>query len=161
MVSAEEILKSLQDEMQKCSDEFKNINDIIEKTTQEYNDKISQLLTRKEQVRGTYTGLYNQYQKFVGTAPNNAESNSENVSVPEVAAPTETVEKEEVPAVEEKPDTSTKVVDAIKKEQTKQTKQTKTGLTPEERAKLKQVTTKQTDKKGNEIPEYLQDSYNK
>ena len=45
MVSAEEILKSLQDEMQKCSDEFKNINDIIEKTTQEYNDKISQLLT--------------------------------------------------------------------------------------------------------------------
>lgn len=148
MVSAEEILKSLQDEMQKCSDEFKNINDMIEKTTQEYNDNISQLLTRKEQIRGTYTGLYNQYQKFVGAETNNI--------VPEVKDEPATPIKDEQPIEVEK---ETNIKES-KKETPKTVKQTtKAGLTPEERAKLKQVTTKKTDAKGNEIPEYLQDSY--
>lgn len=153
MISVEEILNSLQAEMQKCSEEFKYINDTIEQTTQEYNDKISQLLTRKEQVRGTYTGLYNQYQKFMG---NNESPAVEKVETPEPAEVTASeTEKVEQPKKDEiKPVTETK------KETPKTTKQTKTGLTPEERAKLKQVTTKQTDNKGNEIPEYLQDSYN-
>jgi len=149
MVSGEEILASLQEEMQKCSDEFKKINDMIENTTQEYNDKISQLLTRKEQVRGTYTGLYNQYQKFMGNAPIQERPVDENKHEQDKVVPADTPKVEKTkPAPEPKIDTP------------KVTKQTKTGLTPEERAKLKQVTTKQTDSKGNEIPEYLQDSYN-
>lgn len=151
MVDGSEILKSIRADMDKYEAQYKEVCETITKTVKEYNDKllalqeegtnkVKQLENTREQIRGMYTGLYNQYHQFTGDTAETTE------------APVE------APAPEEKKVTEPK----------KKTKTTKSELSDEDKAKLAQITgatsqnqTAVKDKNGNEIPEYLQDEYKK
>lgn len=146
MVNGDAILESLQAQMQESNKEFDAINAEIEKTAEEYNEKIltlqkegnaklEELSKRREQIRGEYTGLYNMYMKF--------------------KAPKEDNKKEEV-----KPEA--KVVEMKPKAtKAKSTKKEDNALTAEEVAKLQQAMNKNNQPKEEDIPDYLKPEYNK
>lgn len=58
----EKIIKELENEMSKCTQEFNNNEVAIENAQKTINE----LVVRREQIRGEYTGLYNLYLKLTG-----------------------------------------------------------------------------------------------
>lgn len=153
----EEILKSIQEEMTKQSNAFKVINDEINTVYNEYNTKLAQiekegntkikeLQNKREQIRGAYTVLLNQYNKFTTQEEQTEEPvKQEDVKEPQNKARAEVVEtpkqeKQEQPKRGRKP----KVQKA----------DTNTGLSKADMEKLKQL------EKYGEAPDYLKDQYN-
>ena len=60
----EEILKSIQEEMTKKEQEFNLVENEIKTLEENYNVRMKQLLDAKEQIRGAYTALHMQLEKF-------------------------------------------------------------------------------------------------
>ena len=56
----EKVIKELENEMSKCTQEFNNNEVAIENAQKTINE----LVVRREQIRGEYTGLYNLYIKL-------------------------------------------------------------------------------------------------
>lgn len=158
-MSDNEILKSLEEEKTKLESDFtiytgqlKQLDENMASVEQEYKTKRESLEVTIERIRGAYKVVYDQLTKFGAIKE-------------EVPATTnaEVVE----PKQEEKPKStksSSKKVE--KKEEPKkeiQDEKVKTSLTPEEIEKINKAVKKPEVKtvKGNEIPEYLQQEYNK
>ena len=150
----EEILKSIQEEMTKKEQEFNLVENEIKTLEENYNVRMKQLLDAKEQIRGAYTALYLQLEKF--------KKDDEKKEEPYLTD-TETTIREEPKKEPVKIKTSKKVEkkEEPKKEEPKE--KINVGLTPEEIAKINKAVTKPKaiDNNGNEIPDYLQTEYNK
>ena len=58
----EKVIKELENEMSKCTQEFNNNEVAIENAQKTINE----LVVRREQIRGEYIGLYNLYLKLTG-----------------------------------------------------------------------------------------------
>lgn len=156
----EEILKSIQEEMTKQSNAFKVINDEITTVYNEYNTKLAQiekegntkikeLQNKREQIRGAYTVLLNQYNKFTTQDGQTEEPvKQEDVKEPENKERAEVVEtpKQEKQEKQEQPKRGRKP----KAQKT----DTNTGLSKADMEKLKQL------EKYGEAPDYLKDQYN-
>lgn len=156
----EEILKSIQEEMTKQSNAFKVINDEINTVYNEYNTKLAQiekegntkikeLQNKREQIRGAYTVLLNQYNKFTTQDGQTEEPvKQEDVKEPENKARAEVVEtpKQEKQEKQEQPKRGRKPK--------VQKADTNTGLSKADMEKLKQL------EKYGEAPDYLKDQYN-
>jgi hypothetical protein len=155
----EEILKSMKADMDKKEQEFNTVLNELKVLEENYTARKKQLLEAKEQIRGAYTALYEQYTKFV-------KEEDKPTDTP-VGAATQTVadKVEEKPVTEiPKKESKPKVTKQVNKtEETKSEEKVVAGLTPEEIAKINKAVTKPNvkDEKGNEIPEYLQPEYNK
>ena len=152
-----EILKSIKEEMTTKEQEFNKVINELNILEQNYVAQKSQLEASKEQIRGAYTVLYRQYEKFAKvdtTTPEIENAQEESKSEP--------VEEQKV--VEPKKETKPETTKSTSKE-TKTTKneKTTTGLTPEEIAKINNTIPKTNvvDEKGNEVPDYLQSEYKK
>ena len=156
----EEILKSIQEEMTKQSNAFKVINDEINTVYNEYNTKlaeiekegntkIKELQNKREQIRGAYTVLLNQYNKFTTQDAQTEEPvKQEDVKEPENKERAEVVEtpKQEKQEKQEQPKRGRKPK--------VQKADTNTGLSKADMEKLKQL------EKYGEAPDYLKDQYN-
>lgn len=145
-----EILNSMQEQMKQLETEFNQVKESLQLlennykvSTENYNAGKEQHLTRMAQIQGAYTALHTQYEKYARKEE------------PKV----EKVEPKAEPKVEPKVVEMPKV-EQVKKETKPKTEpkpKTNKTLTPEEIAKLKQVTnSNKVDERGNEIPEYLQ-----
>lgn len=160
----EEILKSIQEEMTKKEQEFNLVENEIKTLEENYNVRMKQLLDAKEQIRGAYTALHIQLEKF--------KKDDEKVEEPKQEEPYLTDEKTTIKAEPKKDKTpvNIKKTTAKKTEPKQETPKQEepkervvAGLTPEEIAKINQAVTnpKAKDSNGNEIPDYLQTEYNK
>lgn len=74
MVDGNDIMKSILADMQKYDAEFKENENKVAKLEQEYVAEMRKLQTRQEQLRGLYTGLYEQYKKFANEKVENPEA---------------------------------------------------------------------------------------
>lgn len=155
----EELLKSIQEEMAKQSDAFSEVNTQITEVYNQYNAKLAQiekegnakikeLQNKREQIRGAYTALLNQYNKFT----------REDGQTLEPETSTTIVKEESQPQVENKNTTQNQVEE--KPEQPKrgrkpkvQKTDTNTGLSKSDMEKLKQL------EKYGEAPDYLKEQY--
>lgn len=156
MTNVDEILKSIQDEMGKyeaqytavCEDikvAVKEYNEKIQALQEEGNTKVAQLEAKREQLRGMYTSLYNQYHKFVG----DEKATDVEKSADEVTQTSNTQQEH-------------KVDFSVPKKKSKSAM--KSVLSEEDKAKIAQIASSDNndkDKNGNEIPEYLRNEYNK
>ena len=134
MVHAEDILKSMQEQMQEYSKQFDEINAQIEQMQIEYEKNIQSALSRREQIRGQYTSIYNTYMKFK-EQPESVEKQAEVVNIT---------------------DTQKSKSKSVKKEESN----SKT-LSEEELAKLQKAMNKSSVVNEADIPDYLKDEYNK
>ena len=152
-----EILKSIKEEMATKEQEFNKVINELNILEQNYVAQKSQLEASKEQIRGAYTVLYRQYEKF-------AKADTTTPEVENVQEENKPEPVEEPKAVEPKKEIKPKTTKSTSKE-TKTTKNEKTaaGLTPEEIAKINKTIPKTNvvDEKGNEVPDYLQSEYKK
>ena len=156
----EEILKSIQEELTKQSNAFKAINDEITTVYNQYNTKLAQiekegntkikeLQNKREQIRGAYTVLLNQYNKFTTQDGQTEEPvKQEDVKEPENKERAEVVEtpRQEKQEKQEQPKRGRKPK--------VQKADTNTGLSKADMEKLKQL------EKYGEAPDYLKDQYN-
>lgn len=138
-----DVLKSIKEEMEIKEKEFNQVVDELTILEQNYKTRKTQLESAKEQIRGAYTALYQQLQKFA----------ADQLSKPEIKQ----VELEQ----EVKKDIKPKATKSTKKETS--TEKVVAGLTPEEIAKINKAVPQQNmkDSNGNDIPDYLQQEYNK
>ncbi len=152
-----EILKSIKEEMATKEQEFNKVINELNILEQNYVAQKSQLEASKEQIRGAYTVLYRQYEKFAKVDTTTLE-----IENAQEESKSEPVGEQKV--VEPKKETKPKTTKSTSKE-TKTTKNEKTtaGLTPEEIAKINNTIPKTNvvDEKGNEVPDYLQSEYKK
>ena len=137
MVNAEDILKSMQEQMQEYSKQFDEINAQIEQMQVEYEKNIQSALSRREQIRGQYTSIYNTYMKFK-EQPEGVEKQAEVVNITDTQK------------------SKSKNSKSIKKEESN----SKT-LSEEELAKLQKAMNKSSVVNEADIPDYLKDEYNK
>lgn len=137
MVNAEDILKSMQEQMQEYSKQFDEINAQIEQMQVEYEKNIQAALSRREQIRGQYTSIYNTYMKFK-EQPENTEKQAEVVNITDVQK------------------SKSKSSKSVKKEESNNK-----VLSEEELAKLQKAMNKSKDINEADIPDYLKDEYNK
>lgn len=137
MVNAEDILKSMQEQMQEYSKQFDEINAQIEQMQVEYEKNIQAALSRREQIRGQYTSIYNTYMKFK-EQPESAEKQAEVVNITDA-------QKGKL-----------KNSKSVKKEESNNK-----VLSEEELAKLQKAINKPKDVNEADIPDYLKDEYNK
>lgn len=137
MVNAEDILKSMQEQMQEYSKQFDEINAQIEQMQVEYEKNIQSALSRREQIRGQYTSIYNTYMKFK-EQPESAEKQAEVVNITDAQK------------------SKSKNSKSVKKEESN----SKT-LSEEELAKLQKAMNKSSVVNEADIPDYLKDEYNK
>lgn len=72
----EKVIKELENEMSKCTQEFNNNEVAIENAQKTINE----LVVRREQIRGEYTGLYNLYLKLTGKDKTNEVATTEKES---------------------------------------------------------------------------------
>ena len=159
MVKVDDILKSMQEDMTKYEQEYNSITEQINTIISEYNKKIDELQqerialqkegnaklqaleARKEQLSGMHKSLYDQYNKFKGT------DSKDIVKDKKVAEKSNKKATEVVKNIPPKNDI----------------------LSSEELSKLSEIVNTKSnsaekpnvDENGNEIPEYLQDSYKK
>ena len=131
----------------------KEFNQVVSELTtleQNYTVRKAQLEDSKEQIRGAYTALYRQLEKFSKVPDENNNVNTTSNTNSKSIDTTNTPKKE----------TKSKVTT-----NTTKTKQEKTaaGLTPEEIAKINNTIPQANvvDNNGNEIPDYLKSEYNK
>lgn len=137
MVNAEDILKSMQEQMQEYSKQFDEINAQIEQMQVEYEKNIQAALSRREQIRGQYTSIYNTYMKFK-EQPENTEKQAEVVNITDAQK------------------SKSKSSKSVKKEESNNK-----VLSEEELAKLQKAMNKSKDINEADIPDYLKDEYNK
>ena len=137
MVNAEDILKSMQEQMQEYSKQFDEINAQIEQMQVEYEKNIQAALSRREQIRGQYTSIYNTYMKFK-EQPESAEKQAEVVNIADAQKG------------------KSKNSKSVKKEESNNK-----VLSEEELAKLQKAINKPKDVNEADIPDYLKDEYNK
>lgn len=137
MVNAEDILKSMQEQMQEYSKQFDEINAQIEQMQVEYEKNIQAALSRREQIRGQYTSIYNTYMKFK-EQPESAEKQAEVVNIADTQKG------------------KSKNSKSVKKEESNNK-----VLSEEELAKLQKAMNKPKDVNEADIPDYLKDEYNK
>lgn len=137
MVNAEDILKSMQEQMQEYSKQFDEINAQIEQMQVEYEKNIQAALSRREQIRGQYTSIYNTYMKFK-EQPENTEKQAEVVNITDAQK------------------SKSKSSKSVKKEESNNK-----VLSEEELAKLQKAMNKSKDVNEVDIPDYLKDEYNK
>lgn len=137
MVNAEDILKSMQEQMQEYSKQFDEINAQIEQMQVEYEKNIQAALSRREQIRGQYTSIYNTYMKFK-EQPESAEKQAEVVNITDAQK------------------SKSKSSKSVKKEESNNK-----VLSEEELAKLQKAMNKSKDVNEADIPDYLKDEYNK
>ena len=137
MVNAEDILKSMQEQMQEYSKQFDEINAQIEQMQVEYEKNIQAALSRREQIRGQYTSIYNTYMKFK-EQPENTEKQAEVVNITDAQK------------------SKSKSSKSVKKEESNNK-----VLSEEELAKLQKAINKPKDVNEADIPDYLKDEYNK
>ena len=150
-----EILKSLEEEKTKLESDFtiytgqlKQLDENMASVEQEYKTKRESLEVTIERIRGAYKVVYDQLTKFG--------------AIKEEEPKQETVAEE--PKQEEKSKTTkTSAKKAEKKEEPKKDEKVGSSLTPEEIEKINKAVKKPEVKtvNGNEIPEYLQQEYNK
>lgn len=152
----EEILKSMEDEMRIKEEEFNKVVAELNTLEENYAVRKQQLLDAREQIRGAYTALHIQYEKFKKQDEPKAD-----IGKTVVAKVVENAEsKAEEPKVEKKKE----VKKAEKKDKKEEPKENVVaGLTPEEIDKINKAVTQpgKKDERGNEIPEYLQPEFNK
>lgn len=149
-----EILKSLEEEKTKLESDFtiytgqlKQLDENMASVEQEYKTKRESLEVTIERIRGAYKVVYDQLTKFGAIKE---EPKQEAVA--------------EEPKQEEKSKTTkTSVKKTEKKEEPKKDEKVGSSLTPEEIEKINKAVKKPEVKtvNGNEIPEYLQQEYNK
>ena len=137
MVNAEDILKSMQEQMQEYSKQFDEINAQIEQMQVEYEKNIQAALSRREQIRGQYTSISNTYMKFK-EQPENTEKQAEVVNITDAQKG------------------KSKNSKSVKKEESNNK-----VLSEEELAKLQKAMNKPKDVNEADIPDYLKDEYNK
>lgn len=137
MVNAEDILKSMQEQMQEYSKQFDEINAQIEQMQVEYEKNIQAALSRREQIRGQYTSIYNTYMKFK-EQPEGTEKQAEVVNMTDAQK------------------SKSKNSKSVKKEESNNK-----VLSEEELAKLQKAMNKSKDINEADIPDYLKDEYNK
>ena len=137
MVNAEDILKSMQEQMQEYSKQFDEINAQIEQMQTEYEKNIQAALSRREQIRGQYTSIYNTYMKFK-EQPENTEKQAEVVNITDAQK------------------SKSKSSKSVKKEESNNK-----VLSEEELAKLQKAMNKSKNINEADIPDYLKDEYNK
>ena len=137
MVNAEDILKSMQEQMQEYSKQFDEINAQIEQMQVEYEKNIQAALSRREQIRGQYTSIYNTYMKFK-EQPESVEKQAEVVNITDAQKG------------------KSKNSKSVKKEESNNK-----VLSEEELAKLQKAINKPKDVNEADIPDYLKDEYNK
>ena len=137
MVNAEDILKSMQEQMQEYSKQFDEINAQIEQMQVEYEKNIQAALSRREQIRGQYTSIYNTYMKFK-EQPENTEKQAEVVNIADAQK------------------SKSKSSKSVKREESNNK-----VLSEEELAKLQKAMNKSKDINEADIPDYLKDEYNK
>ena len=137
MVNAEDIFKSMQEQMQEYSKQFDEINAQIEQMQVEYEKNIQAALSRREQIRGQYTSIYNTYMKFK-EQPENTEKQAEVVNITDAQK------------------SKSKSSKSVKKEESNNK-----VLSEEELAKLQKAINKPKDVNEADIPDYLKDEYNK
>lgn len=173
MNDIEKLLNSMVEDMKNYKAEYNNISAQINSIMNEYNTKINELQkqrlqlqqegnkklesleVKREQLSGKYSGLYEQFKKFTGTEPNLTENNDTVNSVESSKVAKENLKK-----------VSSKNVSKTKNTKVEEVSSKDTSLSPDEIAKLSKITSSNivedthiTDDNGNEIPEYLQDSY--
>ena len=134
------ILKAIEEDLVKYKNDFVLVE-----------NQIQDLVDKREQIRGAYTALYNQYIKF-----------KENSSEPENNVEKESVKediKKSVEEADEKPKRNRK----SKEEKPEVKERVVAGLSKEEIEKINQAIPQPNmkDSNGNEIPSYLQTEYNK
>lgn len=143
-----DILKSIEEDMKKQSNAFNEVNTQINTVYNEYNTKlaeiekegntkIKELQNKREQIRGAYTALLNQYNKFKQETTN---KESEKVEIEE---------KEE----EQKVPKRGKKQKVQKQEGETTVKSNNTGLSKSDMEKLKQL------EQYGEAPDYLKEQY--
>ena len=131
----EKVIKELENEMSKCTQEFNNNEVAIENAQKTINE----LVVRREQIRGEYTGLYNLYLKLTGKDKTN-----------EVA----TIEKES-PVVESQ-STSEQSQNTKQSTTTEVVKEASDSLSKDEITAVKAaLNNKNTKANQSDIPDYL------
>lgn len=159
-----EILKSLEEEKTKLESDFtiytgqlKQLDENMASVEQEYKTKRESLEVTIERIRGAYKVVYDQLTKF--GAIKEEEPKQEAVA----EAPTQEAVAEEPKQEEKLKTTKTSAKKAEKKEEPKKDEKVGSSLTPEEIEKINKAVKKPEVKtvNGNEIPEYLQQEYNK
>lgn len=131
----EKVIKELENEMSKCTQEFNNNEVAIENAQKTINE----LVVRREQIRGEYTGLYNLYLKLTGKDKTN-----------EVA----TIEKES-PVVESQP-TSVQSQNTEQSTTTEVVKEASDSLSKDEITAVKAALNNKNNKTNqSDIPDYL------
>lgn len=143
-----DILKSIEEDMKKQSNAFNEVNTQINVVYNEYNTKlaeiekegnakIKELQNKREQIRGAYTALLNQYNKFKQETTN---KESEKVEIEEKE------EEQKVPKRGRK--------QKVQKQEGETTvKSNNTGLSKSDMEKLKQL------EQYGEAPDYLKEQY--
>ena len=167
MVDSNEIINSIKNDMVEQENIFNQIRLELEKLEQEHTTFEQNYLARKtqleagrEQVRGSYTALYRQLEKFAKDElpqPEQAEPQDDNKAQGE----SKTLEENQPEPAKTEPKPTKR---STKKEQSGQPKEkVVAGLTAEEIAKINSAIPQQgkVDDNGNEIPDYLQTEYNK
>ena len=146
-----DILKSIEEDMKKQSNAFNEVNTQINVVYNEYNTKlaeiekegntkIKELQNKREQIRGAYTALLNQYNKFKQETTNKELEKVEKVEIKE---------KEE----EQKVPKRGRKQKAQKQEDEITAKSNNTGLSKSDMEKLKQL------EQYGEAPDYLKEQY--
>ena len=149
-----DILKSIEEDMKKQSNAFNEVNTQINVVYNEYNTKlaeiekegntkIKELQNKREQIRGAYTALLNQYNKFKQETTNKELEKVEKVEIKEKE------EKEE----EQKVPKRGRKQKAQKQEDEITVKSNNTGLSKSDMEKLKQL------EQYGEAPDYLKEQY--
>lgn len=158
----EEILKSIKEEMEVKEKEFNQVMGELSTLEQNYTVRKTQLEDSKEQIRGAYTALYRQLEKFSKTTNNSTPTTSTPKST--TTNNVENMKSNTTTNTETTKSTTTKKEPKNKSTQIKpSTTQVVAGLTPEEIAKINKAIPKTgvVDSNGNEVPDYLQEEYNK
>lgn len=133
MVNGDEILNSILEDMKKYEKEFNELENKKATLQQNYVEEMKKLQTRQEQVRGLYTGLFDQYRKFSSEkVPEDTTATTVKTDTEQVAEP----EKEVVP----------EVVETVNEEKA-------SSLTPNEIETIKNSI--QASESDDDVPDYL------
>ena len=162
MVDANEILENMKLQMEEYKKQYNDLGNEIETLGKEYqskidalqqerlrladegNAKLDQLKLKREQISGMHAGLYAQYTKYT-------KSSNEVTPDTQVQSKSDKSDKPKTPEIK-------------KKNVTKKTTQSQ-GLSEAEKETLAKIVANESatskDANGNDIPEYLQEEYNK
>lgn len=150
MVDGNDIMKSILADMQKYDAEFKENENKVAKLEQEYVAEMRKLQTRQEQLRGLYTGLYEQYKKF---ANEKTEAVTEVSTDTDTVSPTDSVDNNVSDEIVETAET----VENAESEDTINVEEVAEALTESEIEDIKNTlnTSDKKDDSNDDIPDYL------